>query len=82
MSATPEIYYLQTGLFRDPASIAALRARLEAAGLAVVVDEVSVDATRWHRVCVGPLLTRSALDQARRQLHDPGIAFTLELCRE
>ena len=78
MSGTPEIYYLQTGLFRDPANIPALRSRLAAAGLAVVVDEVSVDALHWHRVRVGPLRTRAALDHARHQLDELGIAFKLE----
>lgn len=76
MPATPEFHYLQTGLFSDPAPIPALRARLEAAGLAVVVDEVSVDAVPWHRVRVGPLRTRAALDRARAQLDELGIAFT------
>lgn len=41
--------YLQTGLFRDPAGVPALRARLGAAGLAVIVEEASVDAAHWHR---------------------------------
>lgn len=78
MSDTTEIYYLQAGLFRDPANIPALRSRLEAAGLAVVVDEVSVDALHWHRVRVGPLRTRAALDHARQQLDELGIVFKLE----
>lgn len=72
--------YLQTGLFRDPAGVPALRARLEAAGLAVIVEEASVDAPHWHReVTYAPA---QQPDQARRQLHDLGIAITLELWRE
>jgi len=80
--AVREFHYLQTGLFRDPASIPTLRARLAAAGLAVVVDEVSVDGTRWHRVRVGPFRTRQALEHARQQLEGLGIAYTLETSGE
>jgi len=50
----------------------------EAAGLAVVVDEVSVDALHWHRVRLDPLRTHAALDHARHQLDELGIAFKLE----
>jgi cell division septation protein DedD len=82
LPAVREFHYLQTGLFRDPASIPALRTRLAAAGLAVVVDEVSVDATRWHRVRVGPFRTRQALEHARQQLEELGIAYTLETSGE
>jgi len=78
LPTTSEFHYLQTGQFIDPAGIPALRARLEAAGLAVVVDEVSVDGTRRHRVRVGPFHGRAALDHAREQLEGLGIAFTLE----
>lgn len=76
LPATPELHYLQTGKFLDPVGIPALRARLEAAGLAVVVDEVSEAGTRWHRVRVGPFHTRATLDHARKQLEGLGIAFT------
>ena len=70
-----QTYYLQAGSFRNTAEADRMKASLTLLGLDVVVQTVSVDGTRWHRVRVGPYRDSQSLNQARRRLHDNRIEY-------
>ena len=70
-----DAYYLQAGSFRSTAEADRMKASLALLGLEVVVQSVSVDGTRWHRVRVGPYRDSRSLNQARRRLHENQIEF-------
>lgn len=65
-------YLLQVGSFRSAADAESLRAQVTLLGLSARVQNVTVDASTWHRVRVGPFETARAADEARRRLLDNG----------
>jgi len=71
------VYYLQAGSFKSSEEADRMKANLVLLGLDVVVQTVSVNDVRWHRVRVGPLSTEQALRQARAQLLEHNIDFML-----
>ena len=67
-------YILQAGSFRNSKDADRLRARLILMGLDAKVEQVTVkNGSRWHRVQVGPFISRSKLSKARNQLVSEGI---------
>ena len=70
-----EAYFLQAGSFRSTAEADRMKANLTLLGLEVVVQSVSVNGTRWHRVRVGPYRDSRSLNQARRRLHENRIEY-------
>lgn len=63
------IYILQAGSFKNPADADRLRAKLILLGLDTKVEEVTGKGNdTWHRVQVGPFVSRSKLSKARNLL--------------
>ena len=61
-------YALQAGSFVRQADADRLRARLLLLGLQAFIQRVKHDDTTWHRVLVGPLDSKLALDRTRIRL--------------
>ncbi len=78
-SATPgeeaPVYFLQAGSFKRNEEADRMKANLALLGLQVVVQSVTVNDTRWHRVRVGPLTSQQALREARGRLRENDIDF-------
>lgn len=66
----PSAWLLQAGSFREREDANRRRAELILLGLEVFVKEVEIDGKRRHRVLVGPLDTRLALNRAQDKLAD------------
>ena len=62
------VYILQAASFRDAAEAERLRARLSLANLAVKVETASDSRGTWHRVLIGPYISRSRMTKAREVL--------------
>ncbi len=61
-------YLLQAGSFNSFGDADSLKARLALLGIEANVQSVDVNDTKWHRVRVGPLNDRQALEQIRARL--------------
>ncbi len=71
--ANGEKYLLQAGSFRNASDADRRRAQIILLGLEASVESVDANGDRWHRVYVGPFLSRNKLASARNALSGEGI---------
>lgn len=79
-STTPAItaasgrYVLQTGSYPEPKAADEAKAKLALAGFVAQVQPVTINGKTWHRVRVGPYVSASDLEAAKRSLTESGIS--------
>ena len=66
-------YLLQTGSYPDAKAADEVKAKLALLGFVAHVQPVTIDNKTWHRVRVGPYVSASELEAAKRNLADNGI---------
>ncbi|MCB1694247.1 MAG: SPOR domain-containing protein [Pseudomonadales bacterium] len=72
--ATPSVYLLQAGSFRNQSDADRLRAELILLGMDVIIKPVTTEGQTWHRVLVGPVKSDLEADRLRRRLAEQNIA--------
>jgi cell division protein FtsN len=76
-AASPELYFLQAGSFRQQADAERRRAELLLLGLDPKVEGTNTDSGRWFRVYLGPFETHEAVGRARSLLANQNIDAVL-----
>lgn len=66
------LFYLQAGSFSERAAAESVRAQLLLSGQQVHIEPGQVADKTWHRVLVGPFVSREQLDVAQKQLASNG----------
>jgi cell division protein FtsN len=72
---TPGTYLLQVGSFRNARDADTRKAELAMLGIVSAVQAVSVEATTFHRVRIGPFEDLERLNRVRQTLRENGIEF-------
>lgn len=77
-----EAFVLQVGSFKDAQQADKLKASLALIGLQAHIQKVEVNNYTWHRVRLGPVTDRKALNSIRQRLRENDLrAITLKVSR-
>ena len=79
-SRTPSNYMLQLGAFKKLKDAEALKAQVAFVGLSAMIQSVTVNQTKWHRVRIGPYKSGRKADADKRNLEKNG--FNALILRE